>query len=81
MDNVALVNFDIETGKKIIDALDHDGKNPNVALWAKLPKYEDWRLVIASERLSQSGSLDGYSQVNSALEKAGVGVRRSSYAP
>jgi len=76
MDNVALVNFDIETGKKIIDALDSDGKNPNVALWAKLPEYEDWRLVIASDRLSQSGSLGGYSQVNSALEKAGIPIGR-----
>ena len=29
------------------------GKTPNVALWAKLPDYEDWRLVIASDRLDQ----------------------------
>ena len=35
----------------MIDALDRDGKDPNVALWAKLPDYEDWRLVIASDRI------------------------------
>lgn len=72
MDKVALVSFDIENGKAVIDALDRDGKSPNVALWAKLPEYEDWRLVIASDRLSQSGSLYGYSQINAAMEKAGI---------
>lgn len=34
MDTAALVNLDIENGQKVIDALDRDGKNPNVALWA-----------------------------------------------
>jgi hypothetical protein len=76
VDKVALVNFDIETGKEVIDALDRDGKGPNVALWAKLPEYEDWRLVIASDRLRQAGSLYGYSQINSAMEKAGIPISR-----
>lgn len=76
MDNVALVSFDIQTGQEVIDALDRDGKNPNVALWAKLPEYEDWRLVIASDRISQSGSLYGYSQINAAMEKAGISIRK-----
>lgn len=75
MDKVALVNLDIDNGQKVIDALDRDGKSPNVALWAKLPEYEDWRLVIASDRLGQSGSLYGYSQINSAIEKAGLPAR------
>ena len=76
MDNVALVSFDIKNGQEVIDALDQDGKNPNVALWAKLPEYEDWRLVIASDHLSQSGSLYGYRQINDAMDKAGISVRR-----
>ncbi len=76
MDNIALVNYDIETGEKVIMALDRDGKEPKVALWAKLPEYEDWRLVIASDRISQSGLLTGYNQVNEALEKAGMTVAK-----
>jgi hypothetical protein len=76
VDKVALVNFDIENGREVIDALDRDGKNPNVALWAKLPEYEDWRLVIASDRLRQAGSLYGYSQINTAMERAGISVRK-----
>jgi hypothetical protein len=75
MDKAALVNFDIENGKQVVDALDHAGKPPQVALWAKLPEYEDWRLVIASDHLNQSGSLNGYSQINAAIEEAGISIR------
>ena len=76
MDNATLVNFDIENGQKVIDALDRDGKTPNVALWAKLPDYEDWRLVIASDRLDQSSSLSGYTEINAAIKKAGIPFNR-----
>lgn len=72
MDKDTLVSFDIETGKEVVEALDKDGKTPKVALWAKLPEYEDWRLVIASDRLNQSSSLEGYKEIHSALEKAGI---------
>ncbi len=76
MDQASLVNFDIENGKEVIDALDRDGKTPNVALWAKLPDYENWRLVIASDRLDQSSSRSGYSEINAALKKAGIPIHR-----
>lgn len=76
MDKVALVNLDIENGREVIDALDRDGKRPNVALWAKLPEYEDWRLVIASDQLNQAGSLNAYRQINDAIQKAGIPARK-----
>jgi len=76
MDKVALVNFDIESGEKVIQALDRDGKEPKVALWAKLPEYEDWRLVIASDRIVQTGSLYPYAQINNAMEKAGIPISK-----
>ena len=76
MDTSALVSYDIENGKEVIAALDKDGKTPNVALWAKLPDYEDWRLVIASDRLDQSSSLSGYEEINAAMKKAGISYRK-----
>ena len=76
MDNAALVNFDIEAGEKVVDALDKDGKPPEVALWAKLPEYEDLRIVIASDRIVQTGSLYPYSQINGAMEKAGIPISK-----
>lgn len=72
MDHAALVSFDIENGKKTIDALDKSKKAPNVALWAKLPEYEDWRLVIASELLKQESSREAYEDINAALRKADI---------
>jgi len=76
VDTSTLVSYDIENGKEVIDALDQAGKGPDVALWAKLPDYENWRLVIASDRLDQSSSRTGYSEINAALEKAGIPIRR-----
>lgn len=76
MDNATLVSFDIESGQKVIDALDADGKNPNVALWAKIPDYEDWRLIIASDRLDQSSSFSGYTEINEAIKRAGIPIHR-----
>lgn len=76
MDTSALVSYDIENGKDVIEALDRDGKTPNVALWAKLPDYEDWRLVIASDLLDKSSSLSGYEEINAAMKKAGISYRK-----
>jgi hypothetical protein len=76
VDTSALVSYDIENGKEVIRALDEDGKAPNVALWAKLPDYEDWRLVIASDNLDQSSSLSGYEEINAAMKKAGISYRK-----
>jgi hypothetical protein len=71
-----LVDFDIENGNEVINALDRDGKAPNVALWAKLPDYEDWRLILASEHLDQISPRVGYSQIHEAIDRAGISRHR-----
>jgi hypothetical protein len=71
-----LVNFDIENGDSIISALDSAGRGPKVALWAKLPDYENWRLVLASDRLDQRSSFSGYTEINEVLKAAGIPIRR-----
>jgi len=76
MGTAALVSFDIENGQSVIKALDDDGKAPTVALWAKLPDYENWRLVLASDRLDQSSPFSGYSEINEAMEKAQIPINR-----
>ena len=76
MDTPTLVSYDIENGKEVIDALEKDGKTPNVALWAKFPDYEGWRLVIASDHLDQSSPLSGYEAINAAMQKAGISYRK-----
>ncbi len=76
MGTATLVNFDIENGDKAVKALDDDNKAPKVALWAKLPDYENWRLILASDRLDQTSQFTGYTQINEALEKAGIPINR-----
>lgn len=76
MAETTLVSFDIENGQRVLDALAKADKAPNVALWAKLPDYEDWRLVIASEHIDQNSVFAGYSQVNEAIERAGIPIHR-----
>jgi hypothetical protein len=76
MDTATLVNFDIEQGQKVIDALDQDGKSPDVAMWAKFPEFENWRLVIASDQLDQSSALVGYTQINETLKRLGIPLQR-----
>lgn len=72
MGTPALVSFDIELGDKVVRALESDGRTPNVALWAKFPEFEKWRLVIASDRLNQESPRTGYSELNATIEKAGI---------
>lgn len=66
MDQAALVSFDIEDGRRVIDALDREGLTPEVALWANLPQYENWRFVLSASRIS------GYEDLIGHLRKAGV---------
>jgi hypothetical protein len=70
MDKTALVSFDIESGQRVIQALESDGIVPDVALWAVLPQYEDWRLVIASKYLNQKSLLESYGIINASMRKA-----------
>ena len=76
MGTPTLVTFDIENGERVVDALDKAGKAPNVALWAILPDYEDWRLVIGSELLDQSSTRAGYSEINEAIRNAAIPPHR-----
>ncbi len=50
MDQAASVNLDLERGREIVDALDRTNLKVAVALWAILPEYEDWRLVLAARQ-------------------------------
>lgn len=76
MGTQALVSFDIENGDSVIKALDEDGKAPNVAMWAKIPDYEDWRFLVASDHLDQVSPLAAYAQIIDALRKAKIPSHR-----
>ena len=76
MASAALVNLDIEDGQRVVDALDKAGKRPSVALWAKLPDYSNWRLILASKDLDKPSQFTAYSEINDAIDKSGIPIHR-----
>ena len=43
MDKEAMVSIDVTTGSEILDILDKSKIKVDVALWAYLSEYGDWR--------------------------------------
>src|SRR5712692_8422206 len=77
MDKAVLVNIDIEAGSEILQILDRANLRVAVALWALLPEYGDWRLVLGSRKLDAAGPLDGYGLLHDALNAAGFPLERT----
>ncbi len=67
MDQATLVNFDVNAGVKVLDALDASQIKVAVALWMISSDYNDWRLVLSSSSLDQTHPLKAYERVAEAL--------------
>ncbi|MHB1701534.1 MAG: hypothetical protein ACYCSN_15670 [Acidobacteriaceae bacterium] len=72
MDKALLVTPEIGAGSEIIQALDEAGMKVNVALWAVLSEYEDWRLVLSSSSFDGANPLKAYEAVGDVLRKRGI---------
>jgi hypothetical protein len=72
MDKTALVSFDVERGREVVNALDDAKMKIAVALWAYLPEYEDWRLMISGRQLDSLDLRDAYRRVNDSLTSVGL---------
>jgi hypothetical protein len=72
MAEVALVNSELETSSRIIEALDDSGLAPQVALWVTLPEYGSSRLILASRYFDEESSLKAYRKVLGALREKKV---------
>lgn len=73
MDQSLLVNIELERGAKVVEALDQAKLKLDVAVWAFLEEFRDWRLVIASRELDKIGS-GAHGAVLDALREAGISV-------
>jgi hypothetical protein len=77
MAQTLLVGPEIDTGRKILHALDDAKLKISVAMWAVLAEYGNWRLVLSSSRLDAKDPLEAYGAVYEALDKAGFTVRET----
>jgi hypothetical protein len=71
MDKAVLVGPDIEKGAKILQILDDAGLKVSVALWAFLPDYEDWRLILSGRKFDAAGLKEAYGLFHDTLDAAG----------
>ena len=70
MGKTSLVGYDMETGSKILQILDDAGLQVKVALWAILPEYEEWRLVLSSRKFDLGGIREAFGLLHKALDGA-----------
>ena len=77
MDKAALVSVDLEKGSRILQILDDAGLAVKVALWAVLPEYEDWRLVLSSRKFDERDLGEAYGLMHKALDGAGFPVEHT----
>jgi hypothetical protein len=74
MDKVPLVDRDIDAGRRLVQALDQAGFPVVAALWNYIPEADDWRLVIASPRVTELGERAAYSAIQEASYTAQVNL-------
>jgi hypothetical protein len=77
VDQATLVNLDVDAGMKVLKALDTAKLKAAVALWAVLPEYSDWRLILSSPAFDQPHPLKAYEQVAKALHGNPISMRPS----
>lgn len=72
MATAALVNSDIEIGRRIIAALTRASIPVTVYLWAFVPQLEEWQFMVATPLVDTKGPLAAYGEINKVLQKEGV---------
>jgi hypothetical protein len=74
MVKIALVSTDIDRGLDVVKALERANIKVNAALWAVLPEYEDWRMVVASRQFDKLDFRGAHRLLGDALAPAGLTV-------
>lgn len=69
MVKTALVEKDIEEGKRLIEELDKTNFRVQAALWFYLADSDEWRLLIASSFVEKEGPRKSYNFIQTVLAK------------
>ena len=68
MDHESLVEANYAKGERVLQALSEDEISVELAFWAKLSIYDDWRLFVISPTLDRHPLLEAYGRVSLALD-------------
>jgi hypothetical protein len=77
MDKTALVSVDLERGSEMLRGLDQAKIKVNVALWAHLAEYEDWRFVVSGRKFDSLRLTEAYGLLNGALTSFGIPIEKT----
>jgi hypothetical protein len=77
MDKTALVSVDLERGSEMLRALDQAKIKVNLALWAHLAEYEDWRFVVSGRKFDSLRLTEAYGLLNGALTSFGIPIEKT----
>ena len=77
MDKASLVSIDVQRGTEILDVLEAGTVKVNVALWAYLAEYEDWRLILSARRFDAMELGDAYGLLRDRLRDAGLTAEKT----
>jgi hypothetical protein len=67
MDKTALVEKDIEEGRRLIEALDNAGFQVRAVLWFYFAESDEWRLIVASPLVEKKGPKGAYALIQAVL--------------
>jgi hypothetical protein len=83
MDQAALVDRDIENGRRLIQALDLADFPVVAAFWSFITEESVWRLQIASPRVDEMGPIAVYTEIQGVLRASAstLPLRRISVLP
>jgi hypothetical protein len=74
MDQEALVDRDIEEGRRLVQALDLAGFPVIAAFWSFLPEEGDWRLLIASPNVREQGPRKTYKAIQDVRLQSNIPI-------
>jgi hypothetical protein len=75
MDTSLLVEDEIKSGERLIEALDDAKFNVKTAFWQRLPETGDWRLYIASPKVKEYGPFGAYQRLIKIAKSRNIPTR------
>jgi hypothetical protein len=69
--------MDIQRGADVVAALDQSKVKVSVALFAVLPDYGDWRMVLAARAFDELGIRDAYGLLHESLSAVEIGPEKT----